>query len=330
MTSWPIDPTDLHARALVWDNHACLPIRLDDEFLPELARHKRAGADVVSINVGFGDMPWQRHVEMLAHFRRWIGARPDDYVVALSPEDILAAKARGKLAVTFDIEGMGALNGELSLISLYYDLGVRWMLVAYNRNNEAGGGCQDEDGGLTAFGREVIAEMARVGMVVCCSHTGERTTLDVFEAAAAPAILSHSNPRALKDHPRNVTDDVMRACAETGGVIGINGIGIFLGENDASTDAILRHIDYAVSLVGPAHVGLSLDYAFDQQELDDFVANNPAQFPPEQGYAAGIRMVTPEQLPEITEGLVKLGYTQADIRAVLGENHLRIARECWR
>jgi len=330
MTNTPTESTDLHARALVWDNHACLPIRLDDEFLPQLARHKQAGADVVSINVGFGDMPWQRHIEMLAHFRHWIARHAHDYVLGLTVEDILAAKSQNKLAVTFDIEGMGALDGQIGLISLYYDLGVRWMLVAYNRNNEAGGGCQDDDCGLTAFGREVIAEMARVGMVVCCSHTGERTALDVFVTAAAPVILSHSNSRTLKDHPRNVTDRLMRACAETGGVIGINGIGIFLGDNDASTDAMLRHIDYAVALIGPGHVGLALDYVFDQQELDDFVANNPAQFPPEQGYAAGIRMVRPEQLPEITEGLLKLGYGDKDVRAVLGGNHLRVARECWR
>lgn len=331
-SDWNISPeaARLHREALVWDNHGCLPIRLDDEFLPELGRYRRAGVDVVSINVGFGDMPWERHIEMLAYFRRWLRAHADDYVLVQTAGDIQAAKESGKLAVIFDIEGAGAIQDQLGLIALYYDLGVRWMLIAYNKNNRVGGGCQDEDSGLTAFGRDVIAEMARVGMVVCCSHTGERTALDVMATAEAPVILSHSNPRALRDHPRNVTDRVLRACAETGGVVGINGIGIFLGENDAGTDAIVRHIDYAVQLIGPDHVGLGLDYAFDQAELDAFVRDHPDQFPPELGYSAGIRMVPPEQTPEITDALLRLGYDEGAIRAILGGNFLRIAEAVWR
>ncbi len=329
---WPVSPeaARLHADALVWDNHGCLPIRLDDRFLPELERYRRAGVDVASINVGFGDMPWQRHIEMLAHFRAWVRAHEADYALVDRVDDIRVAKVAGKLAVTFDIEGAGAIQDQLSLTQLYYDLGVRWMLLAYNRTNAVGGGCQDDDPGLTAFGRKVIAEMVRVGMVVCCSHTGERTTLDAMAVANAPVILSHANPRALKDHPRNVTDRVLTACAQTGGVVGINGIGIFLGENDASTEALVRHVDYTVERIGPAHVGLGIDYVFDQGELDALVRERPDQFPPEHGYAAGIRMVVPEQMPEITEALLRRGYAEADIRAILGGNFLRIAEQAWR
>src|SRR5690606_36645690 len=135
-----------------------------------------------------------------------------------------------------------AVADQPSLVSLYYELGVSWMLIAYNRNNAAGSGCQDEDRGLTDFGRMVIDEMTRVGMIVCCSHTGYRTAREVIDYSKNPVIFSHSNPRALRDHPRNIPDELMKACAARGGVVGINGIGLFLGENDNSTEAIVRHI----------------------------------------------------------------------------------------
>ena len=332
MAAWPIsaEARRLHEEALVWDNHGCLPIRLDDEYLPQLSRYRETGVDMVSINVGFGDMPWHRHVEMLAHFRAWLAARPEDYILALTAGDILTAKTDGKLAVAFDIEGAGAIQDQLSLIQLYYDLGVRWMLIAYNQNNLAGGGCHDEDPGLSAFGRRMVAEMARTGMVVCCSHTGTRTTLDAIAHSPAPVILSHSNPRANWDHPRNLPDEVLDACAAGGGVVGINGIGIFLGQNDCSSEAIVRAIDYTVQRIGAEHVGLGLDYAFDQEEVAQYVRANRDIFPPGAGYDSGIRMAPPEQMPEITEALLKRGYTERDIRAILGENFLRVAQQVWR
>src|SRR3546814_1364261 len=115
--------------------------------------------------------------------------------------------------------------------------------------------------------------MARVGMVACCSHTGYRTARDVIEYSRNPVIFSHSNPRALFDHPRNIPDDLMLGCARTGGVVCLNGIGIFLGNNDTSTENYFRHMDYAVQLVGAAHVGIGLDYLFDVGELEEYIAN---------------------------------------------------------
>ena len=232
--------------------------------------------------------------------------------------------------MAFDIEGMKALGGQVSMVRFYYDLGVRWMLVAYNKNNEAGGGCQDDDQGLTAFGREVLDAMARVGMIVCCSHTGERTAMEVFEHAANPVILSHSNPAALEPHPRNVSNRVLDACAATGGVIGLNGIGFFLQGHDISTDNFVRHIDYAVERIGPDHVALGIDYVFDQQELIDFLENNRDLFPESEGYTGSPEMVTPEQMPAITEALLQLGYPESAIRGILGENLLRLARQVWK
>src|SRR5207247_805058 len=113
---------------------------------------------------------------------------------------------------------------------------------------------------LTPFGRRVIEEMNRVGMLVDCTHTGYRTTMEVMEMASQPVIFSHSNPAALYRHGRNITDEQIRACARTGGVIGINALGIFMTDRQASTNAIVDCIGYVADLVGPEHVGIALDY----------------------------------------------------------------------
>src|SRR6202012_3356047 len=159
------------------------------------------------------------------------------------------------------------------------------MLIAYNRNNALGGGCQDVDRGLTRFGRAVVTEMARVGMTVCCSHTGYRTTMDVMRHASAPVIFSHSNPLGVWRHKRNIRDEAIRACAATGGVVGINGLGLFLGNNDTRSEIVADHIDYVANLAGVDPVGLGLDYVFDSAELDEYLKANPAMFPPAEGYA---------------------------------------------
>ena len=316
--------------ALVWDNHGCLPLRPHDEsFLPQLRRYRDAQVDVAFINIGFGEQGVEEHVRMLAALRYWLRQRPDEFVLANSVEDIRRAKAEGKLAVGFDIEGMNAIADQPSLVHLYYELGVRWMLIAYNRNNRAGGGCQDEDGGLTEFGRRVIDEMTAAGMVLCCTHTGRRTALEAIDHSPNPVIFSHSNPKALCAHPRNIDDEMMRSCASRGGVIGLSGIGIYLGDNEASAAKLAEHIDYVAQTVGIKHVGLGLDYVFDREELEFYIRSMPDTFPPAL-YSEGITMVPPEAIPGVVEELLGRGYGDADIGAVLGGNMMRIASEVWR
>lgn len=317
--------------AIVWDNHACMPLRpLDERFLPQLERCRQAGVTAVTLNIGFGEQTLGDHVRMLAHFRHWFGERPRQYRLIERVEDFAAAKQAGQLAVCFDIEGMNAIEDQLSLIQLYYELGVRWMLIAYNKANRAGGGCQEPDRGLTEFGRRVIEEMARVGMVLCCSHTGYRTAREAIDHSPGPVIFSHSNPRALRDHPRNIPDDLMRACAARGGVIGINGIGIFMGANDNSTEALVRSIDYAVQLVGDDHVGIGLDYVYDSAELDEWVQKMGSTFPKSLGYEGPVKMVEPERLPLVVEALMAKGYDAASLSKILGGNLLRVARQTWK
>ena len=328
----PTRAAKLLRQSIVWDNHGCMPVArpLDTSFLPQLQRYRAAGVSAVMLNVGFGEMGIEDHVRTLASLRHWIKARPDEYLLMNTADDIELAHASGRLAVGFDIEGANAVADQLSLVSLYYDLGVRWMLLAYNNNNRVGGGCQDEDSGLTAFGRQVVAEMERVGMQVCCSHTGHRTVRDVFDIATRPVIFSHSNPSALHAHPRNIPDDLIRACAATGGVVGINGIGSFLGQNDNRSETFARHIDHVVQLVGAQHAALGLDYVFDSQEMDDYLARMAHTFPAELGYEKGVRMVAPEQLEGIVQVLQKWGYRNADLQAVLGGNLMRLARTVWK
>jgi membrane dipeptidase len=317
--------------AIVWDSHACMPLRPEDEsFLPQLARHKASGATLVTLNVGIDISPWEHTFEVLAAFRHWIGRHPQDYVLAQSVADVEAAKRSGKLAVVFDIEGGCAVEPHLGLVEIYYRLGVRWMLIAYNHSNRLGGGCQQADTGLTQFGRQVIDEMARVGMVLCCSHTGYRTAREAMEYSRKPVIFSHSNPRALWDHARNIPDDLMRACAATGGVVNLNGIGIFLGDNDNSTETFVRHIEYAVELIGPEHVGLGLDYVFDQSEMNQYIEARPDVFPPEKGYGTHMTMIEPERIPRIAEALLNRGFGESQVRGILGGNNLRVARHVWR
>jgi membrane dipeptidase len=318
---------------IIWDNHGCMPLRSGGtQHLPELGRYRAAGVNVVGLNVGFGPQALDEHVRVLARFRQWLKVHSDEYRIVGSVADIEAAAQDGKLGVFFDVEGTGPLDeGDAGLIELFYDLGVRWMSIAYNRQTKSGYGCYDaEDGGLTQFGRRVLAEMRRVGMVTCCSHTGERTTLDVFEAADAPVILSHSNAKAVWEHTRNVTDRIIKGCAATGGVIGINGFGIFLGNNDNSTDAVVRHIDYIAQLVGPDHVGLGLDYVFDVQEMQDFFVQQRHAYPDDPSYRCEPRFVEPERIPQIAARLRKLGYEDAELNGILGGNWLRIAQAVWK
>lgn len=322
----------LMQRALVWDNHACMPLRPHDtSFLPQLERCRAAGVDAVTLNVGYGEGSIEDHVRTLANMRHWLAGHADNFVLAGSVVEIEQAKANAKLAVLFDIEGMGAVGNQPSLVRLYYDLGVRWMLVAYNKANLAGGGCEGDDGGLTPLGRQIVDEMHACGMIACGSHTGYRTARDLIDHSPDPVIFSHSNPRALWDHHRNIPDDLMQACAARGGVVGINGIGLFLGGGDL-TAAVVRNIDYAVNLLGAEHVGLGLDYVYDAEELDKAIAETPSVFPAAFGFRPGMPfpMAGPETIPRIAEGLMRLGYDDAAVTAILGGNLMRIARQVWK
>jgi membrane dipeptidase len=314
----------------IWDNHACMPLRPSDGvFLPQLERAQKNGVSAISLNIGAMEQTPDEHRAVLAWFRLWLGERPEAYRIVDKADDISSASAQGQMAVMFDIEGARGIGNRLDSISEYYALGVRWMLIAYNRENLAGYGCYDEqDLGLKPFGRDMIREMNAAGMTVCCSHTGERTARDVLATSTRPVIFSHSNCGAVHSHKRNISDEMIRACASQGGVVGINGIGDFLcSAGEDIVEAFVRHVDHAVQLVGPDHVGLSLDYCYDMQELLDYLETMKHSFP--ESFSPDIRMIAPEDLPAIVSGLRARGYDHGSLRKILHDNWLRIAEENW-
>ncbi|MHB8815817.1 MAG: dipeptidase [Steroidobacteraceae bacterium] len=323
-------------RTIVWDNHACMPLRPGDVgLLPHLERLRQTGITLVCLNVSFDVVDPTEAFVMIATFRHWLRERPEHYVLADGVADIERAKKAGQLAVVFDIEGGNAVAAHPGLVEVFYRLGVRWMLFAYNKNNRLGGGCMDEDTGLTAYGRQVIKVMERVGMVLCCTHVGHRTAREAIEHSSQPVIFSHSNPSGVYPHVRNIPDDLMRMCAASGGVVNINGVGMFLGRGpegkpDNRTETIVRHIDYAVGVIGPEHVGLGLDYVFDVSELEGHVLKNPLAFPSEIRTPGSYTQVEPERIPLIAEALLDRGYGETDVQGILGHNNLRVARQVWK
>ncbi len=323
---------NLIATSLVWDAHAGI-FPGPDTNLSKLTQWRDCGVDYVSLNIGFDVMPWDNAISTLSAYRRVL-SETEGVRIAQTIADIDLARATGQLAVSFDIEGVNALNGDIGMVSVYRDLGVRQMLLAYNLNNAGSGGCHDRDKGLTTFGRAVVAEMNRVGMIVDCSHMGARSSLEAMDCSDKPVVFSHSNPGALWPHQRNITDDQIRACAATGGVVGINGMGIFLGDNDVSAATFARHVTHVADLVGPAHVGFGLDWkpkTDNAPDLGAILASRPDFWPKGQGYDTdGIRLFHPEGLGDVLILLRQSGWSDGDLRGFLGGNFLRVATQAWR
>jgi membrane dipeptidase len=319
----------VHAGSVVWDAHTCLPL-LPGQSMAGLERHHAAGVSFVSVNVGMDMNPVSQVMRVIAGFRAWLGAHPERFVLAGSVADIRRAKREGKLAVAFDLEGSVMLADDLAMVRLYRDLGVRQIHLAYNRDNSVAGGCHGADIGLTPLGRQVVAEINAHGMLMDCSHSGFRTSMEIMELSRLPVIFSHANPKALKAHARNITDEQIRACAKTGGIVALSGIGIFLGANDISTETLVRHIDYVVERIGVDHVGIGLDYVFDRA-ADDLPpgTDRAAWWPPGNEYGEGMGIVPPERFPELTEALLQRNYGEADVAKIIGGNMLRVAERCW-
>jgi membrane dipeptidase len=174
--------------------------------------------------------------------------------------------------------------------------------------------------------------MNRVGMLVDATHCSPRTASELIAESRTPVVFSHSAPQGVARHPRNVADEQMKACASRGGVLGINGVTLFLGRSATAqppAEALFRAIDYSVSLLGPRHVGLGLDYVFDQRELDEWLRSVPDFFPPDSGYEVGMTFTPPELLPEVTDLMVKAGYDADAIKGILGGNFMRVADSAW-
>jgi membrane dipeptidase len=314
---------------LLWDQHTCLPLKTDADIDP-LTRYQGASGTVLSVNAGYSPHSFDDAVALLRHYRAAIEARAD-LAVADTIDDVDAVTRGGRIAVVFDLEDSRPLDDDLANVRRLADLGVRTLLPTYNNANRAGSGCLDHtDTGLTGWGRAVVAELNAVGVVPDGSHCSARTGLDMCEVSSGPVIYSHSCMRALWDHPRNITDDQARACAQTGGVVGITGVGIFLGPNTPTLDAMTRHLEYAVDLIGIEHVGVSTDFSFDAADFIDELQRNPHLFDDSYTRWGPIQWMPPEIFLTLGEHLRRRGWSAGDINAVLGGNFHRVARTAWR
>jgi membrane dipeptidase len=320
----------LHENALVWDNVWPLEPSCGNDFAT-LHRFLGAGFNVVSITLAGDNHNISQAAQRVAAARRKVFDGPS-FLLIERIQDVAAAKAAKRLGIVLHFEGTRCFERNLDMVEAFYALGIRQTLLAFNQANSVGGGCAEErDGGLTRFGRSLIKEMQRVGMLVDLSHTGRVTTLDALELAEKPMVFTHSNVNAIQPHPRNLQDEQIKRCAATGGLIGISGSSVYLGDDMGSNEAIFRHIDYVAQLVGAEHVGLGLDLVADADAVNRYIKERPEEWPMAQDPQwPGFRYGSPEQIPGLTELMLKNGYLEANIRAILGENYLRVCEQVWR
>lgn len=318
-----------------WEAHTCLPLHPDASFAP-LERYRTAGVHYVCINVGMDMNPLSQILPVIASFRARLQAEPARYLLPDTVADIERARHEGKLAVGFDLEGSLPLLERPEMVALYHALGVRQIHFAYNRNNAVAGGCHDVPQGLTPLGRRMVEAMNAAGVIIDCSHTEPRTTLDIMAHSTQPVVFSHANPRALVEHGRNVSDEQIRACAATGGVVCVSGVSRFLGVDSPTADDIARHAAHVANLVGPQHVGIGLDIGFTEPGLDD---NPPPPFDPgfwwpaSAGYGLGIsgmRYAPVDTWSHLPQALRTAGFAGDQVDGVLGGNMARVAARVWR
>jgi membrane dipeptidase len=301
----------------------------------------------------------EKALDQIDAVRENVKEHSDQMILARTAEDVRRAHAQGKIAALMGVEGGHMIGNDIRVLRIFADLGVRYMTLTHFYNDEWADSSTDKPAhnGLTDFGKEVVREMNRQGILVDVSHVSDKTFFDALEVSKTPLIASHSSCRALCNHSRNMTDDMIKALAAKGGVIQINyeksfidqaykdaydketgGVVNHMGEltkncnNDeacisremskveeklteegklphVSWERIIDHIDHAVKLVGADHVGLGSD--FDGADMPD-------------------GMEDCSKLPKITQALLSKGYSEDDIRKILGENTLRIMEQAER
>lgn len=228
-----------------------------------------------------------------------------ELVVVRRADDIPAAKARGVPAAVLAIEHADGVESSLNVLRSLYELGVRAIGLTHNISSAAADGCLEaRDGvGLTHFGVRLVQEMNRLGMLVDLAHVSPGAFYSALDVVSRPVIFSHGNARALCDHPRNLTDDQLRALRQNGGVIGLSFVPYFVDADHPTLERWFQHVDHIVGVAGIESVGLGSDFDGGGALVPDALA-----------------------LPGITEGLLARGYSEADVRKVLGENTLRVLR----
>jgi membrane dipeptidase len=280
----------------------------------------------------------------------FLDKHPDKIVQAGTVREIRQLREQGKIAhlsgwqmaepLIYDANGQGPVKN----LRAYRQLGLRIASIAYNNSNIFGGGCLDPDVPLTRLGKKYIEEVHNQRLVLdVCGHTGERTSFDAIQVSSGvPIICSHTNARALNDNPRNISDRLIEAIAKTGGVVGLTSVSDFHMRSpkdanvprspQATLDKLMDHFDHLKKLVGVDHIGLGPDFMTGRVDLDKMGMDRerwPADVYSDQPWQMVKDFETIIELPKVTHALLERGWSEADVRKVLGENWLRVYEKTW-
>ena len=282
---------------------------------------------------------WEGAAETVRQIGRWkrLFKEHADLVRPVTcPQDILAARDEGRCGVILGFQNASPVEDEIDLLDVYHALGVRCIQLAFNDRNFCGDGCYEpSDAGLSSFGREVITRMNDLGLLLDLSHVGLKTSIQAVDSSSRPAAITHANPSALVEHPRNKPDHLIKAVAARGGVIGATAFPSFLPKGFESTiEDFVDVIVYLVNLVGVDHVGIGCDFVQNQdreffrrlcfgKRKADPVLTLPYPVPYPQGLSS------PVDFPNVAERLSARGYGEDEIRNIMGENFLRLFRQVW-
>jgi len=273
-------------------------------------------------------------MKLIADYYRLFEDLLDRIMPVRTVEDIHQAKAGGRAGMIFGFQDTNALDGNVRMLAVYHALGVKIIQLTYNDENAVGCGCMaPEDKGLTPLGREVVAEMNRLGMLVDLSHCGQKTTRDAIEASKGPVAFTHANPLALAKSPRNKSDEAFEALAAKGGVAGVVLLPAWLTHHgQASLEEYLKAIDYLVNLMGVDHVGLGTDFMEEipadimATALKGISAENLQKY---YGSTIVKGFESAAEFPKVTEGLLSRGYSPEEVKKIIGGNWLTLYEKVW-
>lgn len=321
--------------------------RFDREYV---ARLRTGGVTALhaSLSVWFYDT-FPTAVKRMGALLRFLEEFSDDLVLVRSADDLSRVETLGKIGFIIHFHNSAPIDDDLNLLAVYHRLGLRVMQLTYQGRSLLGDGCAEPSpGGLSSFGIRVVEEMNRLGILVDLAHAGARTFMEALEVSSRPVINSHGCVRAVRDHPRNLSDEQIVALARKGGVLGIMTKSDCLKEGGATEgttlDDYLAHVEHVVRLVGPDHVAIGLEnaYGIDDQDLQGLLADVVARMdrPFERGrvpkdydfdrfYSAkGVHdMATAKR--NLVAAFLQRGYSDADIAKILAGNLLRIYRQVW-
>ncbi len=271
----------------------------------------------------------------IARWKTWFRDHSDLLTQVYRTADIARAKREGKTGVVLGFQNTSAFEDQVGYVSLFKELGVGIAQLTYNTQNQVGSGCyESQDSGLSDFGREIVAEMNRVGMLCDLSHVGATTSRDAILVSTKPVCYSHCLPAGLKAHPRNKADEELRFIVDRGGFVGVTMFPPFLAKGVNSTvDDYIAAIDYVVNLAGEDSVGIGTDFTQGQPPaFFEWITHDKgnARVLTDFGEIVnpqGIRTIG--EFPNLTAAMARAGWPEPKIRKIMGENWVRLLAEVW-